>query len=445
VSTPIRCALDFQQKTERSPGGVPTALQQNENVTRPTWTNLFYLGAGEMMTRGLGFVAFAYLGRTLLTAQFGTLGSVLAVMMVCTLVVDFGLGILGSREIAKRGAVSEELVARVVSTQLVLALLAVSGLLAASWMLPLEPAMAALLRGFAISLLGVPFLLNWVFQGRNEMFWYATPTVLRWVLFLAVVLAVVHGPEQLAVLPVAEIAGVATAAICFVLAYRRSGARLRLRTGWDLGLLRRCAPIGGSNLIWAVRMYLPVLVVYGVAGAGPAGLFESAHRLVMVFAALLGVYFTNLFPAMSASSAGAGTDFVNLLRRAMSVSLAATLGLCAITFFAAPQMLSTVFGDRYANPASTTVLIILTGLMPVFAARRTGRYALIALERQRAELWCSVAGVILLLALLFALTPSLGIRGSACAMWISEAVATGLTWAALAPRLRAIRSGVENG
>ena len=195
-------------------------------------------GVGEFTARGLTFIAFAYLGRVLEPAHFGLLGSSFAVIMFSSLVIDQGFGILGSRAIARDLETTECFVGRVVAAQLNLAIGVVPLLLAATWILPLDETLAKLLRGLAISLLGIPFLLNWVFQGRNEMFWYTAPTALRQALFLAGAVALVRGPEDLLHLPIAEICAISGAGICFVAAYRKLGYSFRvdLRAGWDKSL-----------------------------------------------------------------------------------------------------------------------------------------------------------------------------------------------------------------
>ena len=126
-------------------------------------------------------------------------------LMVCTLLVDYGFPLTGSREIAADQSVTETLVQRVMSTQLKLALLVLALVLIVTWVVPIDSNLAGLLRGLAISLLGIPFVLSWVFQGRNEMFWFAAPMVLRKAIFLLVVVLVVQQPSDLAWLPVAEI------------------------------------------------------------------------------------------------------------------------------------------------------------------------------------------------------------------------------------------------
>ena len=44
--------------------------------------------------------------------------------------------------------------------------------------------------------------------------------------------------------------------------------------------------------------------------------------------------FTNLFPALSARSSRPGPGFMQLIQRAMQVSIAGTLALCALTWMA---------------------------------------------------------------------------------------------------------------
>ena len=78
------------------------------------------------------------------------------------------------------------MVNKIVSAQICLALGVLLLLMAGILSLPLDPTLSKLLWGFGFSLLGIPFLLRWVFQGRNEMFWFAAPTVLRQTLFMIV-------------------------------------------------------------------------------------------------------------------------------------------------------------------------------------------------------------------------------------------------------------------
>jgi PST family polysaccharide transporter len=188
-------------------------------------------------------------------------------------------------------------------------------------------------------------------------------------------------------------------------------------------------------------MYLPVLVVLGVLGSEAAGFFESGHRIVMVFLGMLGVYFTNIFPAMSATSHSSYYDFTRLIGRALRTTLGATIAVCIITVWLAPTIIDLVFGSKYVNSQCVETFRVLACLAPVLALRRTWHSALIVMNQQRSELLCSTLGVGLLVAFLFLMTRSLGVAGAAWAMLTSEVAATALTWVVLRRRLRA--AGVE--
>jgi len=388
-------------------------------------------------TRGLTFLAFVHIARVLDPRAFGVVETALAVMMFATLGVEQGFGILGAREIARDRGATCGFVDRVVSTQFVLAL-GVFGLLAgAVWGLPVKRELAALLTGLGVSLFGVPLLLNWVFQGRGEMFWYAAPTVLRQAVFLAVALVVIGAPEDVRLLPIAEVAAIGSAGICWFVVYQRKVGPVSIRPrNVDSRLFRDGSPIGGSQLIWALRMYLPVVVVSALLGAESTGYFGPGHRIVMVFQALLGVYFTNLLPDMSLLAHRAPEKLGRMLRRSMHLVTWPALALAGATVFGAPLMLEAIFGSQYVVPEAVRSLVVLTWTIPLLGWRRNGRTALIVLNLQAAEFRCALAGIALLVVLLPLLVSTLGIVGAGWAMVLSELAATVLTWIVLIGALR---------
>jgi len=224
-------------------------------MVKPKLGNLLLLGFGEIATRGFSFLAFSYLGHTLAPADLGIYESALAVMMFGTLTLDQGFGIHGSRGVARNPGDTEGLVRKIVSAQIWLAAVVYAVLWGGTLVIPLEPDMVSLLRGLGLALFAVPFLLNWVFQGRNEMLWYTLPTAIRQLAFLILVVLIVREANDLTRLPAAEVGAATLAAILFVVAYRKTGLRFHvdLKAGWDRELFREALPIGVSNLIWALR------------------------------------------------------------------------------------------------------------------------------------------------------------------------------------------------
>jgi O-antigen/teichoic acid export membrane protein len=429
-----------------------TRAKQPDQVV-PLARNLSILVAGDLLGRLLAAVAFIHLARALQPAFFGAMELALAVVMVLSLVVDLGLKTLGAREVARAPEAFAGLTSRIVLLQGSVATGVYVLLLMSLWLLRLDATMKWLLAGYGLTLFAYPLILNWVFQGRNEMLWVAVPQFLRQALFALLALLLVQAPGHVWRLPAFELAGAWLAVAVNLAAYRdlrrkqeagnwkqpaagsqQLAAEVQVSTS---DLVHQTLPIAASNLIWALRMYLPLILLGLVAGNAAAGTFAAAHRAMMVLQAVVVLYLNNLFPTMSqatqaqTSGEGAEPSFLqlrDLLGRSMLLVMAPAAALALGTTLAAPALVALILGSSAAWQASIPVLSLLIWLVPVLVARGHGYFALVALGRQRQEMWCSVAGILVLFGLFVGLAPRYGAVGTAWAMLISELCATALTW-----------------
>ncbi len=416
-------------------------MDKNRPINRlrkPTFRNLIILMSGEFAAKGFTFIAFAYLARTLGQQTYGYIAPAYAILMFCTLIADFGAGTMGTREIARNPENSDDLVNKIISAQMLLAISLCSLLIFFSLLLPAHFILVRLLIGFGISLLGVPFLLNWVFQGRNEMFLSTAPMTLRQGVFLIITLLVISEPDDVVRLPIAEIIAVAAAGLIFITIYsRRVGSiKLSVSKGVDKKLFAQALPIGGAQFIWALRIYLPVIAVGLIQGAQAAAMFDIGHRIVMVFLAFLGVYFNNLLPALSLTSHDSLIEMRQLLYRSLFLSILYSILLAVFIFFAAPVVLKIVYGNAFVHYESIASFTALTWLVPAIAFRRNARTALITLNHQNLDFKISAIGVIIMVLLLLPLTFFYGIIGCAWSMVISELLTAAITWIFLLPKIR---------
>jgi len=395
---------------------------------------------GEIITRMFTFITFAYLARVLGPSTYGYLAPSYAVLMFCLLVIDMGFGTYGTREIARNLSATGSLVNRVMSAQLLLAIATLSTLVICCLSLHIHMIYVKLMIGFGVSLLGIPFLLNWVFQGRNEMLLFAAPMALRQLVFLIITIIVIAKPEDITWLPVSEIVAVAITAMIYILSYRGLGRhiRLSLKKALDRDLFVHALPIGGAQIIWALRMYLPIIIIGAMLGPSSAGYFDIGHRVVIVFVAFLGVYFTNLLPAMSLISHDSTAALGQMLIRSVMISLIPSILLAVTVMFTAPLILGVIYGEMFVRSESINAFSALIWMIPVLAARRNGRTALITINCQYVDFWISVAGIILMISMVIPVTYFFGIEGTAWAMVISELISAIITWMFLIPGLKRI-------
>lgn len=392
--------------------------------------NLLILTIGELLSRGLVAIAFIRLARVLMPSNYGMLELTLAVIMVLTVVVDQGTGPIGTREIARHPSGVKSLVERIVSMQLRAAFIVFVLLAFFVILLDINLILSVLLIGYGISLVGYPFLLNWLFQGWNQMEWVAIPQVVRQTVFAAVVLLLVNQPDRILLLPLIEIISVAITGVIYILVYRRLDYKfsIKLRSGFDRNLFFESIPVGGTQIIWALRMYLPTIIIGFLAGEAAVGYFGAPHRIVMVTQGFLVVYFNNIFPAMSELSFTSFDRLRGLLQSSLRLVVWPSIALALATTIGARMIINIMFGSDYLQAESTNILIVLIWLIPILVWRGHSRTALISINHQRDELLCSISGIIMLLVLLPVLTSRVGSVGAAWAMVISEVFATGLAW-----------------
>src|SRR5262249_2675580 len=130
---------------------------------------------------------------------------------------------------------------------------------------------------YGMSILAMPLLLTWVFQGHNQMATVAAANVIRQGIFAAVVFGFVRTTGAIWYVPAAEIAAVAGAAGFCVWQYRqRFVASVLPARRVSRHIFREGGAIGLGQMFWAVRMYGGVIVLGQIASAEDVGLFAAA-------------------------------------------------------------------------------------------------------------------------------------------------------------------------
>ena len=159
--------------------------------------NYLWLSGAEVVSKVATFAAFAYVARVAGPTGYGYVEFAVAVFLFAGLVVEWGLGAYGAREVAKEPSRTETLVREIVTARLLLAVVAYGGVLAVTLVLDPAPVLTRLLVIYGASLLAMPWLLQWVFQGHDDMRAVAIATVTRQAGFAVVVFLWLRSPEQL--------------------------------------------------------------------------------------------------------------------------------------------------------------------------------------------------------------------------------------------------------
>jgi O-antigen/teichoic acid export membrane protein len=386
------------------------------------------LCGGESIGKILALAAFAYLARILEPEAFGHLEFTLAIMFLFTLAVDCGLGPYGAREIAKDNGVVVRFVLHVVFVRAFLAVAACTCVAILVALIDKPWSVKQLLLLYGITLLCLPGFIPWVFQGCGLMQYVALASIIRWSVFAAGVLLFIQGPAQLWIVPVIE----GSAIICAVSFYLWCFARAfnfrwkRPEYGFALSLLRQAWPIGGAELVWAVKIYFATVWLGIFLEGSEVAWFGAAHRSVIALHTFVWLYFFNLLPALARSTAEPLESLHQLLHTSIQVAAWSAVFLGAVgTFFAEP-FIALLYGPPYHEAAMA--FRVLIWLIPLTLLSGHYRYALIAYNRQRLEFLSAACGAGLNVILSIGLIPSYGGLGAAWALLVSELLIWCLTY-----------------
>jgi PST family polysaccharide transporter len=389
--------------------------------------NFLSLAGAEIVSKLVTFAAFAYLARVMGPEGFGYVEFAGTVLLCAALIVEQGFSPYGAREIAKEPRSTPALVAQIVLARFVLAISAYTAMLAFAVFVGPSPLAGRLLMIYGLSLLVMPLLLQWVFQGHDKMQTVAVVQLIRQTVFAAIVFALVRGASQIHLVAVAEVAGVCMAAAYCVLMYkRRFGSIFEGRSRLSRRLFREGGTIGLSQVFWMVRLYGASLVFGLIASAEDMGFFAGAMRILVASHTFIWLYYFNLLPSLSRAWQQDNGAFAGLINRSLhGVAWIAAAG-ALVWVLVSPLAMVGVYGQAF-EPAGATLQWL--GGVCVFAALSGHyRFGLIAAGRQTAEMATAGLGAVIALFGISFGHALAGPKGAAMALFASEAAVALSAW-----------------
>jgi O-antigen/teichoic acid export membrane protein len=380
------------------------------------------LSSGQFVSKVVGFVAFAYLARTLGPESYGVVEYVVGLATFFAMVVDWGMGPIGVRELAAKPEKAASLAALISGARLVIACVAVPVLgLVAFWSGQPETAVK-LVWLYALSLLAAPWNQDWLLQGREMMNAAAFAQLIRMCAFATGVVILVHSELDILYVGLAEIAAVVltTAYYLGTQKLRVCPVRLKLTPRDVIRMIREGFPVGLSNVVWAFIQYAPLFLVANLAGGVSLAWFAASHRVVISLLTFSWIYHWNLYPAMARRAEGSPDELQALIGASFRIVAWGGILIALILTVVARPLMVLGFGDSFAEAAPAFTVLIWA--LPVTLLSGHARWALIAKGLQRYVLFAQLAGAAAVLLAGLALTSRYGAVGAAIAMTAASVV-----------------------
>jgi len=379
------------------------------------------LSGGEVLGKLAGLVAFAYLARVLGPEYYGSVEVAGALLVFFSLIIDFGYGPVGAREITHHPEKLAQYAGMIPAARVLLALLCVPAMCLTAMLMKLPSDAVVLVCLYALAMLAAPWNQRWLFQGLDRMVLVSLGQLIRMLAFTAGVILLVQDPADLLRVGYVEIVAAVSMAVYFVAMQLRASIPLSLNFELRplLNISHQSISLGLSQAVWALNQYLPTLLIASLSLATEVSWFGAAHRIVFSIVSFSMIYHFNLFPAVTRRLKVSQAAFSQLVKPSFRVTAWGSFFIAIVITFLAGPICEVVYGTDYAAAALPMAIIIWSLPLTLFSGH--SRWPLVAVHKQRYVLYAQLAGLAATVVSGAFLIPRYGSLGGAVAMLLNAA------------------------
>jgi O-antigen/teichoic acid export membrane protein len=377
--------------------------------------DLAVLSGSQFLSKMFGFLAFAFLARRLTLEEYGALETAVGMAAIGAIALELGTGSAAVRRVAQKADAPSDILGAVIFLRLAIGVVVAPALAIIYAGMTKSDEYNALYYLFAASLFAVPFNHAWFFQSQERMFVAGFGQTLKMGVFLLAVLGLV--PQTHGVIPVAFAEMIAVGAMVAWYAYFATNAIGRISPRRSLNgavaMFRESATLGMSNFANALAQYLPLLIVAALVDDAETAMYGASQRLVISLATFSYIYFFNLYPMIARLLAADPASLDRLMASSGKVVSWAGVATCGALCALAPLVMRLIYGERFEAAGAEFSALVWSGFAMLCLGN--AKWLLTAGNRQGAVFAANATTAVVVIALCFALTPSMGGVGAAIA------------------------------
>jgi len=361
-----------------------------------------------------------YLARLLGPDYFGKLSFALAFVMPFSIFADFGLSILGIREVARNKGNIIFVAGNMLPVRIFWAMIVFCVLLFVVFFIPKPNDLKLLLLLTGLSLFSSAFLLEWVFQGAESIWTIALSRLCTAFGFALAIFLCVKGVGDILLVPVSQAAtGMLTGLILFFILNKRSGT-LKIRFSFSClkSSLLQAFPFGASLVLIQAIYSIDSILLGFMRSDLEVGYYNAAYKIVMVLVLLCTAYFDALFPSLAAAYVSSHETLKKLQDASARLIIIIALPLVFGGTILALPLIELLFGTNYT--AAKPILQILIWTVAIVYCSQIFIRGMWACNQQREYIRIVIFQVIVKIISIFILFPKFGANGAAISTVITE-------------------------
>lgn len=371
----------------------------------------------------LGLAALVIAARRLGPVGIGAYTFSLGVTTYFLLPTNFGFNAIAIRDVATNSMELGVVVRDMLTLQFGAAILMYALLTALAGIIAPSRLTQTVLLIAGLQLFTNAVSLDWALQSTGRLRSVGMWRFASQCLYLLLVWHFVRNGKDTSVFALANIVGYAFFAAGTVLVVLRHVPAPPLRVSLKalLSRARRSAPVGYAMAMGVIYYYLSSILLQYLKGSAVVGLYGVAYRLPLAFIGVASLW-TNAVMPYAARLAASDRD---RLRHDLGTVVTASCVIAAITVgysvILGPKLIPLLFGARFS--ASAPAFAILMGAAALVLIGTSLAPVLVGIGYSRGFAIAATVGAVVNIILNFALIPSYGIDGAACATVATEAAA----------------------
>ena len=383
--------------------------------------NFLAVAVGQGAAGLLYFLTLTRVAQRLGPACFGQIGFAESTLMYFVVLVNQGLDLWGTREIARLDTAGRR---RFIGGVLVLrgCLAAIAFALLGTFVLILKRSLESeqLVLLYGASLFPLALSLGWVFQGVERMAVWGAAQVIRELAFATLVLTAVREPSDL--LWVGLFYALSRVVMSGFLLLSSVASLGIIPLTFDLSLWKRAfveaSPIALSQIL-VFAIYNFGISALGVRGGDTeVGYYSASYRISAILMLLFGAYYTAIFPRLSIYYSSAQDSLEKLLTVTTKVVVTLVVPIVVGGWLVGAPLIGMLYGSGYAEAVGPfRLLAAAMGLALINGVYGKG---LLACDEQNKCLRVLAVQSTVSILLCLLLTPRLGANGAAAAALAGE-------------------------
>jgi len=382
--------------------------------------NMAALLAGDVGSRGIGFLVTVYLARILGPAGFGLVSVGMALLGHLQLLSSPGIQLVETRNTARPGGMDDRRVSGVLTLRLVLSVMLFGIAALVLFFFSSDSALRNVVLWSLASLFPLALATDWYLQGYERMEPVGFSRFAGYCVYGLAAWLLVRSTNDVAMAPVAFLLGsVVTSGMLWMAGI---SGKTTPKMSWDPSLwaqiFRENIPVGAAVFMAQMVTNLPPVVLAAMRSPADAGFYNAAMKLVFVILIADRVLNALLLPALTRIRETRPAELEHTVTIMMKIVLTGVVCILLLGNALASWGVQLVFGSSYESAG--LILRILLLYAGITLVNSVASNLLLAARLERPYSSILIRGSIVLVAAMVILTPLFGVLGTAAGAVIGE-------------------------